>query len=381
MTQRIYETNSEISAFNARVTSCTLTENGYEITLDKTAFFPTGGGQSCDTGRIGQGRVSDVFLRENEVIHVSALPLEAGKEYPCVLDYEDRLIKMRSHTAEHILSSFFARTRGMKNVGFHLGSLDTTCDFDGEISQKEITSAEDYVNSVIMQNIPVHPYFPSEEELKNINYRSKGELDGQIRLVMIGENGEKDICACCAPHVSMTGQIGLFKITDFYRYKGGTRVHLLTGDKALSYVRKMESGIKTLSVALSRKPEPDDVLLGVDHLTDEIKNLKFSLNLYSDTLCSEISKTVKEDMPFVFFTEITDGNFLTSLCREAMKKASFSAVFGGKASSYRFVIGGEGSEKILSSLKARFDTRGGGKDIKNGSINGEKAEIEQAILS
>lgn len=377
MTYRIYDKDCNIFEFSAIVLSCTKNGDFYDTVLDKTAFFPNAGGQSCDTGKIGDTDVCNMRQENGTLIHVCKEPLEEGKEYFCSLNKEERLSKMRSHTSEHIISSFFAKTKGAKNVGFHLGSSDTTCDFDCDITKDDMISCEDYVNRVIRENHPVSVIFPSEDQLKEISYRSKAEIYGQVRLIGIGESSEIDLCACCAPHVSTTGQIGLLRITDFYRYKGGTRIHLLSGEDALRYDRDMENGIKLLSRELSSKPNSTDVFDAVNRLNEENRALKQSVLSLYDRLTNEICSKVVSDVPFVYIGNDANRDFLLRLCQKASKKSGKPcAVF---AYTGAFAISGKGADILFSSLKEKIAIRGGGKDVICGSAQAKTEEIVSAI--
>ena len=377
MTYRIYDKDCNIFEFSAIVLSCTKNGDFYDTVLDKTAFFPNAGGQSCDTGKIGDTDVCNMRQENGTLIHVCKEPLEEGKEYFCSLNKEERLSKMRSHTSEHIISSFFAKTKGAKNVGFHLGTADTTCDFDCEITKDDITSCEDYVNAIIRENHPVSVIFPSENQIKNINYRSKAEIDGQVRLIGIGESSEIDLCACCAPHVSTTGQIGLLRITDFYRYKGGTRIHLLSGEDALRYDRDMENGIKILSRELSSKPNSADVVSAVNRLNEENRALKQSVLSLYQRLTDEICSKVVKGIPFVYIGNDASRDFLLRLCQKASEiSGKTCAVF---ADTGAFAISGGEAQSLYSFLKEKISLRGGGKDIICGTAQAKTDEIVSAI--
>ena len=375
-TERIYEKDSSVSSFEATVLSCGGADGLYKVILDRTAFFPTGGGQSCDNGTLNGVRVADVRIEDGEIIHVVSAPFAAGERVRGVLDYAEREEKMRSHTAEHILSSGLNKKYGLSNVGFHLGSLDTTCDFDGVLTAEQLNDAEDEVNRIIREDHPVYPVFPSENELKTLDYRSKLELTEDVRIVVIGENGEIDKCACCAPHVKKTGRIGLFKIVDSYKYKGGTRVHILTGKKALERARADFEGIKTLSVLLSAKPNGADVISAVDRMTDEAKSLKNEINALNERINSLVICSLKETSPAVIFDDRTDAQALRSLCLSAVEKVGSAAVFGGESGKFTFVIAGNGASETFAEMKTVLNARGGGKEVICGTVFEDRSKIE-----
>ena len=367
-TEKIFEKDSTVSVFEAKVIFCEEKNGKFRIVLDKTAFFPTGGGQTCDTGTLDDAKISDVFIEDGEIIHISSREFPVGQIVTGKLDYTDRLNKMRSHTAEHILSAYLFKTKGFTNVGFHLGSNDTTCDFDGTLTDDELDRAEDYVNSIIMEDLPVYPSFPNENELLSLSYRSKLELEGDIRIVNIGRDGNIDKCACCAPHVTTTGQIGIFRIIDSYHYKGGTRIHILTGLSALRRCREESRGIRTLSAKLSAKPYASDVISAVERLSSELSGVKVELNFTRQTLSEAYGSRAELNKPFILTLPEADGDLVKRIALSAKDHgASVAVVFGG-ASDCRFAILGDRSAEIFNALKTEFSARGGGKDIICGSI-------------
>ncbi len=376
-TERIYEKDSSVSSFEATVLSCDEADGKYNIVLDRTAFFPTGGGQTCDSGTLNGLSVSDVRIENGEIVHVVPSALALGEKVVGILDYSEREEKMRSHTAEHILSSVLSKKHGLSNVGFHLGTLDTTCDFDGVLTTEQLNEAEDEVNRIIRENHPVFPVFPSENELKTLDYRSKLELTEDVRIVMIGEIGSVDKCACCAPHVTETGKIGLFKIVDCYKYKGGTRVHILTGEKALERARADFEGIKALSVLLSAKPNGNDVMSAVTRLTDDLKSLKSETNALNERINALICQSLGETSPAVIFDERKDAQVLRSLCLSALEKVDTAAVFGGEDGQFTFVIAGKDASEIFTRMKASMSIRGGGKEVICGTVFENKDRIMQ----
>ena len=378
-TDRIYERDSSVSVFEATVLSCSEDGGKYKLILDRTAFFPTGGGQSCDTGTLNGIKVTDVRVENGEIIHVTDSPFKAGDTVRGVIDYEEREGKMQSHTAEHILSSVLNAKYGLANVGFHLGTVDTTCDFDGVLTLKQINDAEDEVNRIIRENHPVYPVFPSESELKTLEYRSKLELTEDVRIVMIGENGSVDKCACCAPHVKETGNIGYFKIVDFYKYKGGTRVHILTGIKALERARADFEGIKTLSVLLSAPPNAQSVSEAAERICEEKEALEREISSLNEKINEYIVKDLPETELAVLFDERTDNKILRSLCLSAIEKAETAAVFGGENGKFTFVLCGKSAPEMFSAMKSSLNARGGGKEIICGTVFENKEEIEKII--
>ena len=209
-TEKLYYVNSHLHEFFANVISCAPSpkhEGQYQVILDKTAFFPEGGGQLADTGTIGASRVTDVHEKDGIVVHYVNLSLEPGLEYHCSLDWEQRWRRMQNHSGEHIFSGLVHRNFGFENVGFHMGSEAVTMDFNGPISEEDADRIETLANEVIWSDVPVRVYTPSPADLEMLVYRSKKKLEGEVRIVEIPG---VDMCACCGTHVQRTGSIGTF---------------------------------------------------------------------------------------------------------------------------------------------------------------------------
>ena len=221
MTEKLYYQDSYLSEFEAEVLSCVPKGNKYEVVLSRTAFFPEGGGQTADTGVLvsGQQRIQvlDVQEKDGVVLHETDGLLEAGAVVQGELNFQERFLKMQEHTGEHIISGIVHRRFGYQNVGFHLGKEEVTMDYDGPLTEEELRQIEYEANRAVAENIPIVILEPSKEELPHIFYRSKMEIEGQVRIVQIPGY---DSCACCAPHVKTTGSVGMIKITGAIRYKG-----------------------------------------------------------------------------------------------------------------------------------------------------------------
>ena len=230
MTEKLFYQDSHRSTFTAIVQEVRPSGNGYEIILDRTAFFPEGGGQSSDTGSLGGVSVSDVQEIDGKIIHYTDGPLVEGTEVEGCIDWTERFSKMQQHTGEHIVSGLIHKIYGYHNVGFHLGTDSVTLDFNGVVPKEKLHEIEQLANEAVAKNLPVQVLYPTDEELSKISYRSKIEIEGQVRIVVIDGY---DVCACCAPHVKQTGEIGLIKLVGMQNYKGGVRISMLCGFRAL----------------------------------------------------------------------------------------------------------------------------------------------------
>ena len=224
--------------FEAEVLWCEENSDGmFDIILNRTAFFPEGGGQSSDEGTLDGQDV--LFLRtennETTIVHTVKKPIPVGKLVYGEINMKERFSRMQNHTAEHICSGIIYSLYGFNNIGFHMGQDEITMDFDGLFTQEQINNIEFLANEAVYKNVPVKFSFCKPNEADNIFYRSKKKIETTLRLVEIEGI---DVCACCAPHVSRTGEIGVIKILGFQKYKGGTRISLLAGERAFKELNK-----------------------------------------------------------------------------------------------------------------------------------------------
>lgn len=246
-TEKLYYRDAYTSDFCACVLSVTKVDEGYDVILDKTAFFPEEGGQSADTGFIAESRVIGVYEENGVIHHITDTEPTLGEHW-CNIDFDPRFEKMQCHTAEHILCGLIHSLYGFDNVGFHLGEDEVTFDINGVLGRKELDKVEKMANETVFSNLPIEAFFPPKSRLPYMKYRSKLDITEDVRLVAIGE---VDLCACCAPHVSSTGEVGIIKILDFMKHRGGTRVWMVAGNRALSDYRRRYDNIKRISGMLS----------------------------------------------------------------------------------------------------------------------------------
>lgn len=194
MTQKLYETDSYVQTFAAQVLACTPVQGGFAVVLDRTAFFPEGGGQPCDTGTLGAARVLAVHTDGTTITHTTDAPLTVGGTVEGCIDWPARLDAMQQHTGEHILSGTLHRLFGAENVGFHIGTPYVRMDTSIPLTAAQLAQAEAEANAAVRADTPVRCWVPDPETLAHTEYRSKKALDGDVRLVEAGG----DCCACCA---------------------------------------------------------------------------------------------------------------------------------------------------------------------------------------
>lgn len=388
MTEQLYYQDSYIKDFEAVVLSCIPNGNHFEAVLDRTAFFPEGGGQCADTGVLHienrEIQVFDVQERNGEIIHFIDKEILPGQAVIGELDFQERFSKMQQHTGEHIISGIVHRRFGYENVGFHLGKEEVTMDYDGPLTPEELRSIEYEANQVVAENREIRAYFPGTEELEKIPYRSKKELQGKIRIVEIQDC---DICACCAPHVKTTGNVGLIKITNAIRYKGGMRLWITCGMRALEDYNQKEASVVQISNMLSAKQQ--EVTDAVKRLTEEIQQLKEKAAKMQERLVMgylESEKVVLKENPnanLLLFEKELDAMAMRNFVNAGMEltKGVCGAFVGDEKQGFRYVLGSSGDiREIGKKLNAAFQGKGGGKPpMIQGSLVGEEEKIREFL--
>ncbi len=374
MTEKLYEWDSYVRSFTAVVEECVPNGDGYAVRLSCTAFFPEGGGQAADPGVLGGLTVNDVQIVDGEIWHYVDAPLTVGSEVEGVLDWETRFSRMRHHTSEHIVCSIANRWHGLHNVGFHLGSEDVTLDLDGELTREQIDAIEDEANRVVAANVAVTATIPTAEELAKTIYRSKKELDGEVRLVTIDG---VDCCACCAPHVARTGEIGLIKLLDFIRYKGGVRIHLLCGEAALADYRLRYAQSAEMSAKLSVKQY--DLSAAVGRLLAERDSLKLALRTANRRIADmQVAAVKPTDKPVYLIGEDWDIEILRRVVNGLTERCGgLCAAYSGADEAYSYVLGGTGDIKAATvQMNGVLNGRGGGDHRQSqGRVRATKAQI------
>ncbi len=380
MTRRLYYEDSHLKEFQAVVTACEQGRDFWRISLDKTAFFPEGGGQAGDSGFLNEVEIWDTHEKEAVIWHYAKTPLAPGTKVTGRLDWNKRFSLMQQHSGEHIVSGLVHARFGYDNVGFHLGAQEATLDFNGSMTKKELAKIEGAANEVVFANLPVLSSYPAREELASMEYRSKIAIPGQVRIITIPGI---DVCACCAPHVTRTGEIGLIKLTDVQAHRGGVRVSLLAGDRALRDYQEKEASVKAVSVLLSAK----EALIAdaVERLKQETFELKGRLMQLNLSRIQEKADAVPEGtLNPVFFEDGLD----TDACREFVnlltkRCAGIASVFhGNDASGYRYILGShtEDTRPLCKYLNTALGGKGGGRpEMVQGSLTGTRKEISASV--
>lgn len=375
-TRKLYYEDAYKTEFEAKVVSA----NAGDIVLDRTAFFPEEGGQSADTGVLGGFRVADVKIKDGEIHHLLEdrnATLEVGTEIFGRIDWQHRFSNMQQHSGEHIFSGLVHSTYGFDNVGFHLSDNEVTLDFNGVIGPDGIRDIERRANEIIFRNIPSEIRFLSGEEAKTAEYRSKIDLDDEIRVVTYPG---VDACACCAPHVALTGEIGCLKVVGLQNYKGGIRVSILCGMRAMEVFFHDRDILEKTANYLSNST--DEVYHLVVKARTELAETKAALAEAAKKLVQvRINQIPAGNGNAVLFEESLDAGAMRSAVNSLVqKKNGFCGVFAGSdADGYRYVIGKQGGDArtINNELREKFGARGGGKpEMVQGSVTASRADIE-----
>lgn len=387
MTKRLFDEDAYQTRFSAQVLACEPQNKGYAVILDQTCFFPEEGGQTADRGIFRAGEqtiaVTDVQIDKDQVIrHMVKKPVEVGSAVQGVIEWEKRFSDMQQHTGEHIVSGLIHAAFGYNNVGFHLSANEVTLDLDGMLTADQIAEIERKANQTVYDNIEVIAEYPDAETLAGMEYRSKIELEGPVRIVTIPD---VDCCACCAPHVAHTGEIGLIKITHAAKYKSGVRLNMLCGARALADMQMKQEQIEAIGVALSVKQHK--TAAAVQKLQDEMARMKLQLNAMGKQLAAGRAQSIPEGTAQVclFESELDQAvqrelvNQLTARC------TGFCGVFvGTDTAGYRYIIGAaDGDARVCNqALEECCEVRGGGsKDMVQGSVKGTEEEIRTLFAS
>ena len=380
MTEKLFYQDSHRTEFTAKVISCEEAKDGYRVVLDQTVFFPEGGGQYADTGMLGDTEVTDVHEKDDVIYHTTKAPLEAGSEVNGKINWDERFEKMQQHTGEHIVSGIVHERFGYNNVGFHLGSDYCTMDFDGPISKEQLKEIEAAANEAVYQDLEIKILYPSKDELKDLDYRSKIEIEGQVRIVEIPGY---DVCACCAPHVKTTGEIGAIKLVNMINYKGGERITMLCGRRAMRDYEKKDAMTKEISALLCAKEY--EVAEAVVRLKDEQNRMKSQLAKMQQKLLEyQVAEIAVDQKIVAVFDSTLSGNLPREMMNKLLDKgAEICAVFAGTdEEGYRYVIGSRSEDvrPLSKMLNTAFQGRGGGKpEMVQGSVKGTRTEIEEEI--
>ena len=411
-TQRLFYEDAYMKEFEATIEEMIFDDAGLWIRLNRTAFYPEGGGQPCDKGLICAKehfsdkentialQVTDVQERNGEIWHrvkvlhgpgeleindalcpesLTAKGLIPGAMVIGKIDENRRLDLMQQHSGEHMVSGLIHRTYGYDNVGFHLSMDSMTLDLSGDLSWEQLMDVERAVNRLIRKNLPVKIFYPSPEELKEIDFRSKKELSGEVRIV---EVPGADTCACCGLHVSHTGEIGAVKMLSMQKWKNGVRIFMCCGERTENYARMLQEQNRKISVTLSAKPE--ETADAVMRVSGELSKVKFELTGWKYRLFDAIAAANAGKDRVTLFEEDLSMDDIRHLTDKLIKTcAGYCMVFSGdEENGYRYAVGKCGGDvrPLVKTMNEALSGRGGGKpELSQGTVRAGKAQVEAWI--
>jgi alanyl-tRNA synthetase len=390
ITKKLYDIDAYATEFEANVLSCEAEEvvNScgdksviYAVILNQTLFFPEEGGQTPDRGNLNGIDVFDVQIKDDVITHYVTEPVEVESLVKGRIDWKHRFFNMQQHSGEHLFSGLAHRKHGLKNVGFHLSNQIVTMDFDKALSAEELREMEWEINQTIVENVEIKTGYPTKEELEQSEYRSKIEIDGPVRIVEIPGY---DVCACCAPHVHRTGEIGMFKIQSVQNYKGGMRISFLCGFRALEEYRRKSEIITEVSGILTTNQ--DNLAEHVSKLKTQVQSLKTQLsNAKQELMERKLTEIPSEQKDVILFEKDLDTPVMRNVVNKLMEHhEGLCGIFvGDEIEGYNYIIGSKTIDcrDAAKKLREELNARGGGKSkMIQGSLVAEEEEIKRVLL-
>jgi len=379
-TRKLYYEDCHIRTFEAGVVTCEDTGKGYAVTLDATAFYPEGGGQACDLGTLGGTNVLDVREQGDQIVHLCDGPLTPGESVTGQVDWERRFDLMQQHTGEHIVSGIVHRRFGYHNVGFHMGSDMVTIDFDGMIPVETLTEIEKEANRMVWANLPVRCWYPDEEQLPQVAYRTKRQLPWPVRIVEIPD---ADTCACCGVHVKQTGEVGLVKFFSCVKFHQGVRIEMACGGRAMAYLSRVYEQNRQVSQAFSAKILETGV--AATRMNETLAAEKYRAVALQKRVFAQIAGTYagKNDV-LHFEPELTSAGVRELAEAIADACVGVAAVFSGTEDRYDVCLARPGGDikQLGKEMAAALNGRGGGKPgFFQGNVRAGEQEIREFFAS
>ena len=380
MKERLYYQDPYLREFKAEVISCEKDKEGYRVVLSTTAFYPEGGGQPSDCGELllssGQSvKVTEVHEKDGVIFHKTDAPAEPGEKVTGKICWETRFDHMQQHSGEHIVSGMICSRYHCDNVGFHMGSETVTIDYNAQISYEEILEIEREANRYIAENHAICVSYPSKEELSAMDYRSKKELTGEVRIVSFPG---ADTCACCGTHVKNSAEVGLVKFLSAVKFHGGTRFEVVSGKRACEYLSACYREAKETGVALNAKPT--EIAPIVKKMKEELGETKVALSKTEDEYFRLYAKEFSGKGDVLLLRDSMSSDAVRKLATAVNEQAGgLTAVFAGEGSSWKYAVVSAGNDirSFVKEMNAALSGRGGGKDgFAQGSCTASAKEIE-----
>ncbi len=364
--------------FDSTVVSCVRNNDRWEVVLSDTIFYCEGGGQPSDTGYLDEAEVLLVKEVNGTPVHYCDRPLEPGRTVRGRIDWQKRHQHMQNHSGEHVVSGLVHKSFGYDNVGFHMGQF-IQLDFNGPMTWQQALEIERQANEVIDADIEIREFFPSDEELKALDFRSKKELSGQVRIIDIET---ADRCACCGTHVRSTGEIAAVKVLSLEKHKNGVRMLILCGSRLRDYLAAIYEQNRLISNALSAPP------LGtaeyVERMLARNHELSGQLNRFKEETLLASLESLQPEKVHMLFTQEMDRVIMTRYGNEVLTsdKAEVAALFNQRNDCWDYLIM---SQKVnlrdfSNDINRKLNGRGGGRpDIIQGVVSAEREEIEKLM--
>ena len=375
--EKLFYQDPEIKEFTAVVTGCQRAETGWEVTLDATAFYPTGGGQACDLGTLGNATVLDVSERGEKIIHLCDASVEVGSTVTGRIDWEHRFDLMQQHTGEHIVSGIIHKLYGHQNSGFHVGEELMEVDFDGPLPEGALEEIQRLANEAVWADIPVNCYVPSPEELPGVFYRTKRALPWPVRIVEIPG---VDSCACCGIHTKRTAQVGLIYIFSCVKFHQGVRLEMACGKRALERLHKLCLQNRQVSQILSARPLETGA--AAQQMKDALAGEKYRAAGLESRIFENIAQGYAGQKTAFCFEENLEPAAVRQLAEKIANVAELAGVFSSKEGKYNLCLAGEPEQvKALgAALSQTLGARGGGKPgFWQGSVTATEEQIKMLL--
>lgn len=376
-TEKLYYQDPFLREFTATVLSCEEAKGAYQVVLDRTAFYPEGGGQPADHGTLGDAAVTDVHEKGGVVFHTCEKAVEIGQTVTGRIDWARRFDHMQQHSGEHIISGILCADYHCDNVGFHLGTDVVTIDYNADISWEQALDAERKANEVIWADRAVEIAYPSPQELAALDYRSKKALTGQVRIVTFPE---ADCCACCGTHVARAGQVGLVKVLSCQKFREGVRLEILCGGRALRCLGAVYDQARAVGQRLSVKPQ--DIHAAVERLEAELSAAKARAAALEEQVFAAMAAENEGRGDVVLFQPAMKGDSVRKLADAvAHRCGGLAAVFAGEEGRYAYALvraDGQDISPLVKALNQALHGRGGGRNgFAQGSVEAPQAEISR----
>lgn len=375
-TEKLYYQDPFLREFTATVLACEEAKGAWKVVLDRTAFYPEGGGQPADHGVLDSVAVTDVHEKDGVVFHTCEKAVEIGRTVTGRIDWDRRFDHMQQHSGEHIISGILCAAYHCDNVGFHLGTDTVTIDYNADISWEQALDAERRANEVIWADRAAEIAYPSPEELAALDYRSKKELTGKVRIVTFPE---ADCCACCGTHVARAGQVGLVKVLSCQKFREGVRLEILCGGRALRCLGAVYDQAKAVGQRLSVKPQ--DTFAAVERLEAELADAKARAAALEEQVFAAMAAENEGRGDVVLFQPAMKGDSVRKLADAvAHRCGGLAAVFAGDESRYAYALvraDGQDISALVKELNRSLHGRGGGRNgFAQGSVEARRAEID-----